>query len=513
MGSLAEQLESQFTSIEEIHNIHQELRTNHLTRLTHTIEWRLHQLKQLAYLLQENETLLEEALNQDLGRSRSEAHIAELDGTRQEVSFAINNLKSWIKPINAKTSLIWFLASPKTYHEPKGLVMIIGAWNYPISLLLNPLVGAISGGNSIIFKPSEQAPSVAFLLSKLIPQYMDSNHIRIINGAKEQSTTLLHLKFDHIFFTGSTQIGKIVAKCAAENLTPVTLELGGKCPAIVFDDTDFDITAKRLIWGKGMNAGQTCIAPNHILVSKKNETKLIESLKKAVQELYPKESTESELQSNGLGLKDQFCKIINLNQFNRLNDLLSITKGEIIEIEESIQIKSKKSDPHEDLRIPLTLIRDLKDDDEILKDEIFGPILPILTYETEDELIQDVLPKISDSEPLAIYVFTKSSQNFELVRKHSKSGQIIGNDLLIQFTIGGLPFGGVGQSGTGSYHGYHSFLTFTYERSCANLASWTDQAFAIRYPPYTESKFNLYSWIMGPSDLKGQSKPDEVPKL
>lgn len=507
---IIEQLQASFTPIEEIYNIHKELRTNSLTRTTHTLEWRIHQLKQLGYLLQENEQLLEEALNQDLGKSKSEAHIAELIGTRHEVSFAINNLKSWMNPTNAKTSLIWLLAQPKTYHEPKGLVMIIGAWNYPVSLLLNPLVGAISGGNSVILKPSEQAPSVAFLLSKLIPQYMDPRHIRLINGAVDQTTTLLDLKFDHIFFTGSTKIGKIVAKRAAEYMTPVTLELGGKCPAIVFDDADFDVTARRIIWGKGMNAGQTCIAPNHILVSKKNEARLIESLKKAIQELYPEESPESK--TKGLGLDGQFCKIINSNQFNRIHDLLSVTKGEVIEIEGSIQSKVEKTNP-DNLRIPLTLVRNLTNDDELLQEEIFGPVLPILTYETQMELIEELLPVISQSEPLAIYVFTKSSENFELVRQHSKSGQIIGNDSLIQFAIRGLPFGGVGQSGTGSYHGYQSFLTFTYERSCANLATWTDKAFAVRYPPYTESKLNLYSWIMGPSIIKGQSTPDGVPKL
>ncbi|KAH9816539.1 Aldehyde/histidinol dehydrogenase [Melampsora americana] len=524
-SEIVDQLESHFTSIEDIHKIHEELRTNTLKRTTHTLEWRLHQLKQLGYMLQENEALLEEALKKDLGKSKSESHIAELDGTRQEISFAINNLKSWIKPQNVKTSLIWLLASPKTYREPKGLVMIIGAWNYPVSLLINPLVGAIAGGNSVILKPSEQAPSVAFLLQKLIPQYMDPRHIRLINGAVDQTTTLLNLKFDHIFFTGSTKIGKIVAKCAAENLTPVTLELGGKCPVIVFDDADFDVTAKRLIWGKGMNAGQTCIAPNHILVSKKSEGKLIQSLKKAIQDLYPNqdESSEDKITKDS-GLEDQFCKIINSNQFNRLNNLLLVTKGEIIEIEGSIHSKVDKPKPDE-FRIPITLVRNLTHDDELLQDEIFGPILPILTYENETELIQELLPNVSQSEPLAIYVFTRSSQNFELVRRSSKSGQIVGNDLLIQFTIRGLPFGGVGQSvkfhptfkprfqnkGTGSYHGYHSFLTFTYERSCANLSTWTEPAFTIRYPPYTESKFNLYAWIMGPSMIQGQSVPDDVP--
>ncbi|KAG0148920.1 hypothetical protein CROQUDRAFT_131641 [Cronartium quercuum f. sp. fusiforme G11] len=508
------------TSVDSIPQIHQELRkafsTNNVTK---TLEWRTHQLKQLGYLLQENEALLEDALTADLGRPKAESQIDELVATRRDVLNALSNVKSWSRPHRVKTDLTWLVTSPKTYHEPKGLVLIIGAWNYPIALVLGPLVGAIAGGNAAILKLSENAPSTASLLGKLIPQYMDNRHIRVINGGVEQVTALLDLRFDHIFFTGSTSIGKIVAKKAAENLTPVTLELGGKCPAIVFDDADFKVAGRRLIWAKAVNAGQTCIAPDYILVSKKNEAKLIESLKQAIREFYPAKTITAHppfdtaassgakpdsINPETLKASDnQFCKIVNLKQFHRLTNLLRETRGEINTLDGTSQLDITSSDVNE-LKIPLTLVRNVTRDDALMQEEIFGPILPIITYDNESEMAE-VLRAVSNSEPLAIYVFTQASPNFEFVRQNTKSGQIIQNDLLIQFVIPGLPFGGIGQSGMGNYHGYHSFLTFTYERASANLSPWADFLFACRYPPYTSFKSKLFSLIMGPSQISGKA--------
>lgn len=512
-----DQLNSQFTSIDEIPKIHQELRNNFSNRITKTLEWRTHQLKQLGYLLQENEQLIEEALAIDLGKPKTESHIGELVGVRHEVLHALKNVKSWMEPQSVKTDLVWLVTKPKTFHEPKGVVLIFGTWNYPISLSIIPLVGAIAGGNAVVLKLSEQAPAVANLLTRLIPQYLDTNHIRVINGAVDHCNALLDLKFDHIFFTGSTQIGRTVAKRAAEHMTPVTLELGGKSPAIIFDDADFPVIARRLIWGKGMNAGQTCVAPDYILVSKKSEAKLIASLKKAMQELYPLDSSAKNVinasgksgdGSDGL----QFSKIVNQNQFNRLNNVLQETKGDIIPTDGTFQAGARDSADAQELKMPLTLVRNLTKEDPVMQNEIFGPIFPILTYDLQSETMAEILGPISDSEPLALYVFTQSSQNFELVRQHTKSGQLVCNDLLIQFAIPGLPFGGIGQSGCGNYHGYYSFLTFTYERASANLPTWADFLFNRRYPPYTPFKLKLFSAIMGPARIKGKSNPGLVPK-
>lgn len=509
-----------FTPIDEIRTIYQELRKNASNGITETLEWRIHQLKQLGYLLQENEDLLIEALVVDLNKPKTETVIGELGGTINEVIYALKHLKSWLKPQAVKTDFVWRIARPKTHHEPKGLVLIFGTWNYPIALAIVPLIGAIAAGNAVILKPSEQAPAIAKLFTKLIPQYLDHNHIRVVNGAADESNALLDHKFDHIMFTGSGRVARIVARRAAEHLTPVTLELGGKCPAIVFDDADFPVIARRLIWGKGVNAGQTCVAPDYILVSKKSEAKLIASLKKAMLDLYPLHSASQPLSdkspnSSG-GLENssedlQFCKIINRKQFDRLNDLLKNTKGDLITVNGTFHSKPESFNA-EELRMPLALVRNVKKDDPLMQEEIFGPIFPILTYDLQSETMAEVLRPISDSEPLSLYVFSQNSSNVELVRKRTRSGQIVCNDLCTQLAITGSPFGGIGQSGYGNYRGYSSFLTFTYERPSINLSPKLDFLFKTRYPPYTPWKLKLFSLTMGPARIKGTSTPEAVPK-
>ncbi|EGG05510.1 uncharacterized protein MELLADRAFT_116794 [Melampsora larici-populina 98AG31] len=510
----------QFTPIDEISKICQELSKNVSNGITKTLDWRIHQLKQLGYLLQDNENLLVEALVVDLDKPKTETVIGELGGTINEVIYALKNLKSWLKPQAVKTDFAWRIARPKTYHEPKGLVLIYGTWNYPIALAIVPLIGAIAGGNAVILKPSEQAPAIAKLFTKLIPQYLDNNHIRVVNGAADESNALLDHKFDHIMFTGSGRVARIVAKRAAEHLTPVTLELGGKCPAIVFDDADFPVIARRLIWGKGVNAGQTCVAPDYILVSKKSEAKLIASLKKAMLDLYPlpsisqSSSNKSVNPSGGSGDNSevlQFCKIINRKQFDRLNELLKTTKGDLIPVNGTLHSKADSYNA-EELRMPLALVRNVKKDDPLMQEEIFGPIFPIVTYDLESQTMPEILRPISDAEPLCVYVFTQTSSNLELVRKHTRSGQIVCNDLCTQLAITGSPFGGIGQSGHGSYRGYHSFLTFTYKRPSISLSPKVDFLFKTRYPPYTPFKLKIFSSTMGPAKIKGLSKPEAVPK-
>lgn len=297
-----------------------------------------------------------------------------------------------------------------------------------------------------------------------------------------------------------------MAKKAAETLTPVTLELGGKCPAIIFDDADMMVAARRVIWGKVVNAGQTCVAPDYVLLSKQIENKFIESVKAVLKEFYPTVDTGSTSDQQS---PNQYSKIVNERQFNRLKDLLRSTKGEIINLDLN-HPDLQESDSS--LKLPLTLIRNLEEDDVIMKDEIFGPILPILTYEDSESGLLKKLDQIQSTSPLSVYAFSKNEKRLEFVRNHTKSGQFSCNDLLIQFIIPGLPFGGIGSSGIGNYHGYQSFLTFTYERASFNLPFWADFLLKTRYPPYTSFKSKLSQLLLGPKKLSGQSQPNP-PKI
>lgn len=481
-----------------------------MTGVTKSLAWREHQLKQLAYLLQDAEPLLEEALAIDLGRPKQESHIVELDPTKSEVVYALNHLKKWTEPIKVDTELAWSMSQPRIFREPKGIVLIFGAWNYPIALLIGPLVGAIAAGNSVIIKPSENSPMTCNLLSTLLRQYMDPKNIIVINGAQEQCSALLDLRFDHIFFTGSLPTGKIIARKAAENLTPVTLELGGKCPVIVLDNANFQVVARRIVWAKTVNAGQTCIAPDFILVSEKSESKLIDAIKVALKEFYsgpssqPTHASQSSLESP---LDSQYSKIINRSHFDRLMGYLNHTKGQVVDLDLHSPVQPPTADP-DSLRIPLTLIRNVKEDDALMQEELFGPLLPIMTFNPDQGDLLRHLHRINRSPPLAIYAFSQNKEELEFIRLHSKSGQFICNDLLIQFIVPGLPFGGVGTSGIGNYHGYHSFLTFTHERPTLNLPTWTEILLNSRYPPYTPFKSTLVKLLTGASPLKGKSNPD-----
>ncbi|PLW39495.1 hypothetical protein PCANC_16799 [Puccinia coronata f. sp. avenae] len=501
----------QCTSPDQIKQIYATVSQGHASGITKSHEWREHQLKQLAYLLQENEAILEEALTIDLGRPRVENHVGELVGTRNEVLNALKNLKKWIKPQSVKTELTWLIAKPRISHEPKGIVAIFGAWNYPIALLMGPLVGAIAGGNSIILKPSENCPATSNLLSTLVAKYLDPNNICVVNGGPEQSTTLLDCRFDHIFFTGGTSIGKMIALKAAETLTTTTLELGGKSPVVVLDDANFLVAARRILWAKGLNAGQTCIAPDYVLVSEQSESKLIEAMKKVLKEFFPRDGQGNKATSthgdNGTGAPDsRFCKIINQRHFERLTRYLSETKGEVVKLDLDSSAQPEVADPNS-LKIPITLIRNVQHDDVLMRDELFGPLLPILTYDNHHEDIVQCLHRINQSAPLALYAFGQNEQKLEFIRKHTKSGQFVCNDLLIQFNIPGLPFGGVGTSGTGNYHGYYSFLAFTYERPLVNFPFWAEILLTSRYPPYTAMKFKLLQALLGPGKVKGKSNP------
>lgn len=432
------------------------------TGKTKNLEFRIEQLKRLKQGVSDYQEQIVAAVKADLHRPKFEAYF-ELSFVT-EINYTIKHLKSWVKPKRVSTSIEQFPAGAKIYPEPLGVVLIIGAWNYPFQLVISPLVGAIAAGNCAILKPSEIATNTSKIVADLIAHTFDPTYIAAIPGGVETSQQLLAEKFDHIFFTGGTKIGKIVMEAAAKNLTPVTLELGGKTPCIVDTDIHLKYTAKRIAWGKFINAGQTCIAPDYLLVNSLVKSDLLQTIKQYIYEFY------GENPANSL----DYCRIINEQQFNRLNDLLK--DGEII-----IGGETNSDDRY----IAPTVIQGVSWDSPIMQEEIFGPILPVLEYDDLEAAIAQVnsLPK-----PLALYFFSRNKNQQQQVLAATSSGTVCINDTVMQFGVASLPFGGVGNSGIGNYHGKASFDTFSHYKSVLNKGLWLDLNW--RYAPYKD-KVNL----------------------
>ncbi len=442
------------------------LRLNQLQELvlsgeTRQERWRRKQLNTLSNLLENHQKEILNALREDLRKPPTEAFF-EIIAIKQEIKLAQKNLYNWIQPkqINVPVSLRPSKAFVQP--DPLGCILIIGPWNYPFSLALQPLVGALAAGNTAVLKPSEHAPHVSNLIKKLIEKYFDPNITQVIEGDGNIAADLITQKFDHIFFTGGENIGKKVMEAAAKNLTPVTLELGGKSPAIIIDGANLEVTARRIIWGKSLNAGQTCIAPDHLLVEHKLFDSLTSHLKKSISDFYG----DSPLDSKHLG------SIINQRQFNRLYNLLTNAK-------KNNQIIFGGDCNESERRISPTLIKIENRQDELMKEELFGPLLPILCINNLDEAISDLkyLPK-----PLALYLFGGQQKEQEKMLSMTSSGSACFNDVVLQAGIPELPFGGVGASGMGRYHGKAGFDNFSHYKSILKRPFWLDLNF--RYPPY-----------------------------
>ena len=423
--------------------------------------WRRKQLNALTKLLDNHQQEILNALNDDLRKPQTEAFF-EIIAIKQEIKLAQKKLTNWMRTKRINVPLSLRPAKAFVQPDPLGCILIIGPWNYPFSLTLQPLVGAFAAGNTAVLKPSEHAPVVSSLIKKLIEKYFQPNIVQVIEGDGSIASDLLTQKFDHVFFTGGENIGKKVMEAASRNLTPVTLELGGKSPAIVIDGADLEVTSKRIIWGKSLNAGQTCIAPDHLLVENKLFDSLISNLKASINDFYGNAPLGSL----------SFGSIINQSQFNRLNNLLKQAKnnGQIIyggECNES------------EKRISPTLIKIENRNDQLMKEELFGPLLPILCINNLEEAISDLknLPK-----PLALYLFGGKEIEQEKILSMTSSGGICFNDVVLQAGIPELPFGGVGTSGMGKYHGKASFDNFTHYKSILKRPFWLDLNF--RYPPY-----------------------------
>ncbi|MCF8714241.1 aldehyde dehydrogenase [Joostella atrarenae] len=405
-----------------------------------------------------------DALYADFKKSEFESLLSETQYILGELNDAIKKIYSWAKPKAVSPSLINFPSSAKIIKEPYGTVLIIAPWNYPFQLAISPLIGAIAAGNTAVIKPSELTPNTANIISEIISAVFPENYVSVTQGDKDASTALLKERWDYIFFTGSPQVGKIVYQAAANNLTPVTLELGGKNPCIVDETAKLQQAARRIVWGKFLNGGQTCIAPDYILVASEVKDKLIAFLKEEIIAAYsdnPKNSPD-------------YPRIVNQRNFDRLADLIDYEKvtfgGQI---------------DRTDCYISPTLITEPSLDSDVMKEEIFGPLLPIISYNTEEE-ISDVISKYE--KPLSLYVFS-SRKNFsnKVMNQFSYGGGVI-NDTIVHFVNKRLPFGGVGQSGIGAYHGNLTFDVFSHHKSVVRRGTWLD--IPLKYAPY-EGKLNL----------------------
>ena len=451
-----------------IQRLIQQQRDFFATGQTQNIQFRLEQLYRLKQAIASHEAEIIKAVKADLHRPDLEAYL-ELAPVA-EINYAIKSLKSWVKPQKVTPSLTQFPATTWMYPQPLGVVLIIAPWNYPFQLMISPLVGAIAAGNCAILKPSEISENTAKILAHLINKTFNPEVVTVIEGGVETSQELLAEKFDHIFFTGGTRVGQIVMEAAAKHLTPVTLELGGKSPCIVDDHIQLDYTAKRITWGKFVNAGQTCIAPDYLLVNAGIKSELITAMTDWIQSFFGENPATS----------PDYSRIINSFHFNRLQKLLQAGKILI----------GGESNPETQYIAP-TIIDQISWDDPIMQEEIFGPILPILEYEDLGDAIAQVN---SRPKPLALYFFSQDPDQQNRILQETTSGTLCLNDTLLQFSSQTLPFGGVGQSGIGSCHGKASFDRFSHYRSVLKQTFLFD--LPLRYAPYKGKEWLMKKLLM-----------------
>ncbi len=433
------------------------------------INYRKQTLVKLLISIQAHEEAIIQALYDDFKKPAFESVFSETRFILAELNYTIKNINKWAKPKLVLPSLLNFPSTDAIYKEPYGKVLIIAPWNYPYQLIMSPMIAAVAAGNQVVVKPSELTPNTSRIIAKIIRETFDKNHVECIEGGVETVKELLTHRWDYIFFTGSVSVGKIVAKAASENLTPITLELGGKNPCIIDESANLKLAAKRIVWGKFLNAGQTCIAPDYILVHQKSKAPFIDYL---IAEIILAYGENQEISSD-------FARIINEKNWKRLTAMLE---------NENILYGGKINE--KDNYLSPTLLDEPNLESLVMQEEIFGPILPILSFESETD-IERVISKYE--KPLSIYVFTRNNSFAnKIITKYSFGGGSI-NDTVVQFVNKRLPFGGVGNSGMGAYHGQYSFDTFSHHKSIVKKANWLDLPF--RYAPY-KGKINLIKIVM-----------------
>lgn len=435
------------------------------------MRWRRRQLEGLLAMTHAGERELVDAIRADLGRPVAEAFSADIGHSRMQIAHVLKHFEKWARPTKVNPGALSRPGSAEIIHEPLGVVLVIAPWNYPLQLLIEPMAAALAAGNCVVAKPSELAPSTAAVMARLIPQHLDNDAVVVVEGGVPETTALLEERFDHIFFTGSTAVGKVVMAAAAKHLTPVTLELGGKSPTIVAADADLAVAAKRIAWGKHLNAGQTCIAPDHVLVEESVKDRFVDLVGDALREFYgddPKASPD-------LG------RIVNERHHDRLTGLLASAGGTV----------AIGGDADRDTKyVAPTVVVDPDPDSPLMSEEIFGPILPVVGVGSIDDAIEQVN---SRPKPLALYVFSSSTETADRVLEQTSSGGACVNHALVHVVPDHLPFGGVGPSGMGAYHGKAGFDALSHHKTVLRKPTRPDPP--MLYPPYGGWKEKLLRFV------------------
>ncbi|KAF2901862.1 hypothetical protein ILUMI_04318 [Ignelater luminosus] len=441
---------------------------------TKSLEFREKQLRALLRMYNENLSTIMDCLAADLHKSKQESVVLEVEVLINDLKNTLQHLKTWMKPQHPPKGLANMLDNVIIYNDPYGVALVIGAWNYPLQLTLLPVAGAIAAGNCVVIKPSEMSPASAKFMAQMIPKYLDNECYHVYLGGPQETQELLQHKFDYIFFTGSTTVGKLVHAAANKHLTPVTLELGGKSPVYLDKTADVNVAARRILWGKAINAGQTCIAPDYILCTKEVQGKFLKAADTILKDWFGQNSKQS----------PDFCRIVNDKHFQRLTGFLKNGK---VAIGGNVDQKERFID--------LTILTDVKPTDPVMQEEIFGPILPIININDAYEAIKFIN---SREKPLSLYIFSKNKRDTDLMLQNTSSGGTCVNDTVMHFGVETLPFGGVGCSGMGSYHGKYTFETFTHKKSCLykTYGAIGEKLGSSRYPPYSQAKINLLKFLL-----------------
>lgn len=421
-------------------------------------------LEKLRDLIIQYEDLLYEAIDKDFGKSKFDTYLTEISFVLNDIKYYIKNLKSLAQPKKVRTNLANQIGNSSIHSDPLGCILVIGAWNYPYQLSLSPIVAALAAGNCCILKPSEIAENTMKVMAKIINENFPPEYLYAYEGGIDETTDLLKLRFDKIFFTGSTKVGKIVYKAAAEHLTPVVLELGGKSPAVVSKDANLEIAAKRIVWGKFLNAGQTCVAPDYVLVEDSIREQFLEMLRSYIKQFKYEQGSK------------EYTRIINKKNFQRLIRLINKDK-----------IYYGGNYTEDQLYIEPTLLTSIDWQDDVMQEEIFGPILPVISFKNLNEALNSIL---DHEKPLAAYLFTNNAEEKKVFTKKLSFGGGCINDVVMHLGNANLPFGGVGSSGIGNYHGKFGFDAFSHQKAILEKATWGEPN--IKYPPYSEKNLD---WI------------------
>ena len=451
--------------------MYQHMRQYFSSGATHSYAFRKAQLQKLRTVIQQHETAIMEALYKDLRKSAEEAYSTEIGFIYLEISHVLKHLKSWMAPAGVSTPMLLFPSSSKVVADPLGVALIIAPWNYPFQLLMAPLIGAIAGGNCAVLKPSELTPNTAAIIEQIITANFNADFITVVqgNGAEVVPKLMNSFRFDYVFFTGSIPVGKEIAKLAAPQLVPVTLELGGKSPCIVAKDANLKVAAQRITWGKFTNVGQTCVAPDYLLVHESRKDELVSQMQQSIVNFYGSDPKQSR----------DYGRIINAGRFKKLEGFLH--QGEVI-----FGGQTNEAERY----IAPTLMQNVSMDQPIMQEEIFGPLLPVYTFKEHDEAVEMIR---THSNPLALYVFTESDKTAQRYVDEVPFGGGCINNPLMHLANADLPFGGVGNSGVGAYHGKYSFETFTRKKAILTTATWVDPS--VKYPPYA-GKLKFLKWFM-----------------